>query len=179
MGSTPASQTAELLHRVATSVERGLDKNFQDNIDAALMVMDKPKKYSVTSRSGRSWQPKAVQQDVKFGLGRMAKLKFRPAAPAYWTEYGTHPHWVYPHGRARTRSVYSPKNRYAGRTRRGRAGGAKALKTGGGEFYANVFVSGVRPHPFWKSTRKAAVKAAVKETKKHTIQNVLKAGFGR
>lgn len=179
MGTTDVADVGRLLLNVATSVDRGLDKSFEDSVDVALHWMDRPKKYKVTSRSGRRFAPKAVTQDIRFGDGRLAKLKYRPAAPAYWTEYGTKPHWIYPHGIARTRSIYSRADPFAGRTRRGRQGGAKALHTSGGEFFNNVFVSGVRPRPFWKVTRVKALDQAMKITHRHTVANVLKAGFGR
>ncbi len=179
MGSTAVTKVPQLMMHLGTAVDRGADKALKDTIDIAQSVMNRPKFYKVTSRTGRSYPPRAVTQKVQFRGNRMIKLKYVPAAPAYWTEYGTRPHWIYPHGVGRTRSVYDKTNPFSGRVRGGREGGKRALKTDQGEFYNNVFVSGVRPRPFWRKTRKDALRKATDNYQRRNLQAILSTGFGR
>lgn len=179
MGSTAAADAGKMLHRVGTAVDRGLGESFEDSIMVAKFEMDRPYKFSVTSRrSGQSFKPKAIAKRGRVGVVKVARMKFAPAAPAYWTEFGTKPHWIYPHGKGRASASFV-SGRNAEGIRKGRAGGAKALKLGGLDFIANAFVSGVTPKPFFKRMQPKALDKAMHQTRLNTLENILKAGFGR
>ena len=179
MGSTAAIDTGKLLHRVGTAVDRGLGESFEDSIKAAKVEMDRPYKYSVTSRRSRqTFKPKAIAKRGNTGVVQVARMKYVPAAPAYWTEFGTKPHWIYPHGKGRASAAFV-SSRNAEGIRKGRASGSKALLLGPGDFKSNAFVSGVRPKPFFKRMRPVALDKAMDKTRIRTLENILVAGFGR
>jgi len=170
MGATAAADVGRLLYRVGTAVDHGQKQSFVEGLVAAKEVMRPGPKYSVTSRSGKKYQAKPVFDDPRFGGRRLfSKIGYRPAGPAFWTEYGTKSHWIIPHALGVAR----------GDTERvGVVGGAKALKFGN-RYAAWAFVRGVRARPFWRKTRHEVQRVAGVVVQKSVKRNILLAGFGR